>query len=305
MASQGEATASDLAQMKTMIGSLAESVKTLSQRQSAPTDQIKECKALTDKLNYEQRCLKRERESDGKKHGVVKQQNLLDELACQVKAATNAVESAQVYVPADPNADMSQPAEMKLVPLGKTTQGAEIVAVLSTAAKLLSARLLELCVVTNASSISVGWATVESLSGASYGDYCEDDKQSLRVKEALAEQEKRALAATDRAQKDRDRSLAQQNGGGRRRQKSYNGDVPPPPGSTNSWDAMSGQYVPIPPPPPRGGRSAGSVMQPSVASAGLPARGFYDHSANDLCYRCQKTGHKSFECQNPPAPGRH
>jgi hypothetical protein len=307
MARQGEGSASEFAQMKTMIGTLAESVKTLSNRQSAPADQVKECQALTETIRYEQRCLKRDRESDGKKQGIVKQQNLLDELACQVKAATAAVESAQVYVPEDPNVDMSKAAKMKLIPLGKTTQGAEIVAVLSTAAKLLSERLLELCVVTNASSVSVGWATVESLSGASYGDYCEDDKQTLRVKEALAEQEKRALAASDRAHKERDRAFAQHNGGGRRRQphRQVDGGVPPaPPMSTTSWDAMTGQYVPMPPPPPpRGGRS--TVMQPSVASAGLPARGFYDHSANDLCYRCQKTGHKSYECTNAPAPGRH
>ena len=251
-------------------------------------------------MKFEQRCLKREREGDGKRQGVIKQQNLLDELACQVKRATDAVAGAKVYVPRDPNADMSRPAEMELVELDKTPSGEEISTVLATVAKLLSARLLELCVVSNASSVSVGWATVESLSGASYGDYCEDEKQSLRVKEALAEQEKRALDAADRAQKERDRSLALSNGPKRYRQMhkqvQMQMDVIPPPPPAQSF---------VPPPPPSRGGSIRTVMRPSAASAGLPARGFYDHSANDLCYRCQKTGHKSFECPNPPAPGRH
>ena len=299
MSRQGTVSSSDITEMKNMIGSLADSVKALSERQAAPGVQIRECQKLTDAMKFEQRCLKREREGDGKKQGVIKQQNLLDELACQVKRATDAVAGAQVYAPKDPNANMTKPAQMELVDFDKTPSGEEISTVLTTVAKLLSARLLELCVVSNASSVSVGWATVESLSGASYGDYCEDEKQSLRVKEALAEQEKRAQAAADRAQKERDRSLALSNGTRRYRQmhkqvQMQMDDVPPAPPAQDF----------VPPPPPSRGGSIRTVMRPSVASAGLPARGFFDHSANDLCYRCQKTGHKSFECPNPPAPGR-
>lgn len=300
MARQGAVSASDITEMKNMIGSLANSVKALSERQSAPGAQIKECQKLTDAMRFEQRCLKREREGDGKKQGVIKQQNLLDELACQVKRATDAVAGAQVYVPKDSNANMSKPAQMELVDFDKTPSGEEISTVLTTVAKLLSARLLELCVVSNASSVSIGWATVESLSGASYGDYCEDEKQSLRVKEALAEQEKRAQAAADRVQKERDRSLALSNGPRRYRQKDKQvqmqmDDVPPAPPAQSF----------VPPPPPSRGGPIRAVMRPSAASAGLPARGYFDHSANDLCYRCQQTGHRSFECPNPPAPGRH
>ena len=297
---QGNDAANEMSQMRSMIGDLCESVKSLSRQQAAPGDQIKECLQLTNDMKYEQRCLKRAREGDGKKQGIVKQQNLLDELACQVKAATDAVAAAKVYVPKDPNANMTLPAEMKLVELSSTIQGKEIDAVLTSASKLLAARLLELCVVATASSVSVGWATVESLSGASYGDYCEDEKEKLRVKEALAEQEKRAVTVADRAQKEKDRSFAQANAGHKQRNKR---GPPPVPQMYNMVDGVH-----VPPPPSVGAHSISSVMQPAAASAGLPAsrgRGFYDHSANDLCYRCQKTGHRSFECPNPPAAGHH
>ena len=81
----------DITQMKAMIGSLAGSVKTLSRQQSAPSDQIKECQQLTIEMKSQQ-C-----DGDGKKQGVIKQQNLLDELARQVKFAADLVASAKAY----------------------------------------------------------------------------------------------------------------------------------------------------------------------------------------------------------------
>ena len=59
---------------------LAQLVQTLSARQTAPTEQLKKSVELTSSSEYQQRCLKRERECESKRQGIVQQQNLLDEL---------------------------------------------------------------------------------------------------------------------------------------------------------------------------------------------------------------------------------
>ena len=53
MARQGAVSASDITEMKNMIGSLANSVKALSERQSAPGAQIKECQKLIEQVDVD------------------------------------------------------------------------------------------------------------------------------------------------------------------------------------------------------------------------------------------------------------
>ena len=47
--------------LKGLVNSLAQSVQTLTARQSAPTDQLKKSVELNSELEYQQRCIKRER----------------------------------------------------------------------------------------------------------------------------------------------------------------------------------------------------------------------------------------------------
>ena len=95
--------------LKTLVNSLAQSVQTLTARQTAPTEQLKKSEELTSSLEYQQRCLKRERECDSKKQGIVRQQNFLDELQTKVKSIAARVESAPAVILDDPSADLSKP----------------------------------------------------------------------------------------------------------------------------------------------------------------------------------------------------
>ena len=63
----------EMTTLKTLVASLAQSVQTLTSRQAAPSEQHKKSEKLTSELEYQQRCLKRERECDSKKQGIVKQ----------------------------------------------------------------------------------------------------------------------------------------------------------------------------------------------------------------------------------------
>ena len=120
-----------------------------------------------------------------------------------------AIAASLVTTPAvildDPSADLSKPVTVKRGLLADTDEGKAILLALGSADKLLASRLLDLSVVCAASSNAIGWSTVEALTGASWRDYCTDEKHALVVKDALAAQEKRATDAYERDRKDRDR----------------------------------------------------------------------------------------------------
>ena len=290
--------------LKTLVTSLAQSVQTLTARQAAPSEQLKRSEELTSTLQYQQRCLKRERECDAKKQGIVRQQNLLDELQTKVKAIAAGLVTAPAVILDDPSADLSKPVTVKRGLLADTDEGKAILLALGSADKLLASRLLDLSVVCAASSNAIGWSTVEALTGASWRDYCTDEKHALVVKDTLAAQEKRATDAYERDRKDRDRKGR----GGRRdhdsqgysSRKSFRAAPQEAAGELNSWNSYNGIYIPPPSSaPPRsaapGGASGGMAANRSSGSI---------HSQNDFCYKCTQTGHRSNNCPNPPAPGR-
>ena len=124
--------------MKAMVNSLAQSVQTLTSRQEAPSEQLKKSEELTTTLEYQQRCLKRERECDPKQQGIVKQQNLLDELQTRVKSIKAKIETAPVIVLDDPSSDLAQPVKVKRGLLADTNEGKEILVALGAADKLLA-----------------------------------------------------------------------------------------------------------------------------------------------------------------------
>ena len=289
--------------MKAMVNSLAQSVQTLTSRVAAPSDQLKKSEELTATLEYQQRCLKRERECDPKQQGIVKQQNLLDELQTRVKAIAAKVETAPVVVLDDPLADLALPVKVKRGLLADTDEGKAILLALGATDKLLASRLLDLSVVCAASSNAIGWSVVESLTGASWRNYCTDDKHALVVKDAIAAQEKRATDAYDKDQKERDRK--ERNRGGNNSTGGYQGrknraTATESAGEIGSWNTYNGQYIP----PPAGAPAAAA---PGSASGGMAANrsaASSFHSQNDFCYKCTKPGHRSNNCPNAPAPGR-
>ena len=295
----------EMTTLRTLVASLAQSVQTLTSRQAAPSEQIKKSERLTSELEYQQRCLKRERDCDSKKQGIVKQQNLLDELQTKVKCIAARIEETEVIVLDDPSADLTKPVAVKRGLLASTDEGKAILLALGSADKLLASRLLDLSVVCAASSNAVGWSTVEALTGASWRDYCTDEKHALVVKDTLAAQEKRATDAYERDRKDRDRKGR----GGRRdhdsqgynSRKSHRGVGQEAAGELNSYNSYNGQYIP----PPSGAPPRSAA--PGSASGGMAANrssGSF-HSQNDFCYKCTQTGHRSNNCPNPPAVGRY
>ena len=130
----------DMNAMKAMVNSLAQSVQTLTSRVAAPSDQLKKSEELTTTLEYQQRCLKRERECAPKQQGIVKQQNLLDELQTRVKAIAAKVETAPVVVLDDPLADVTKPVKVKRGLLADTDEGKAILLALGATDKLLASR---------------------------------------------------------------------------------------------------------------------------------------------------------------------
>ena len=80
--------------LKGLVNSLAQSVQTLTARQSAPTDQLKKSVELNSELEYQQRCIKRERDCDSKKQGIVRQQNLLGANTDAIIASQGATETS-------------------------------------------------------------------------------------------------------------------------------------------------------------------------------------------------------------------
>ena len=295
----------EMTTLRTLVASLAQSVQTLTSRQAAPSEQIKKSERLTSELEYQQRCLKRERDCDSKKQGIVKQQNLLDELQTKVKCIAARIEETEVIVLDDPSADLTKPVAVKRGLLASTDEGKAILLALGSVDKLLASRLLDLSVVCAASSNAVGWSTVEALTGASWRDYCTDEKHALVVKDTLAAQEKRATDAYERDRKDRDRKGR----GGRRdhdsqgynSRKSHRGVGQEAAGELNSYNSYNGQYIP----PPSGAPPRSAA--PGSASGGMAANrssGSF-HSQNDFCYKCTQTGHRSNNCPNPPAVGRY
>jgi hypothetical protein len=291
--------------LKGLVNSLAQSVQTLTARQSAPTDQLKKSVELNSELEYQQRCIKRERDCDSKKQGIVRQQNLLDELKTRIKSITTSVETAPTVILDDPTADLSKPVTVKRGSLADTDEGKEILLALGSADKLLASRLLDLSVVCAASTNAVGWSVVEALTGASWRDYCTDEKHALVVKDALAAQEKRASDTHDRDRKDRDRKDRGRGrgGGGFNSSEGYRSRRTHRAGSEDdvgSWNTYNGQYIP----PPSGAPPRSAA--PGSAAGGMAANrssGSF-HSQNDFCYKCTQTGHRSSNCPNPPAPGR-
>ena len=294
----------EMTTLRTLVASLAQSVQTLTSRQAAPSEQIKKSERLTSELEYQQRCLKRERDCDSKKQGIVKQQNLLDELQTKVKCIAARIEETEVIVLDDPSADLTKPVAVKRGLLASTDEGKAILLALGSADKLLASRLLDLSVVCAASSNAIGWSTVEALTGASWRDYCTDEKHALVVKDTLAAQEKRATDAYERDRKDRDRKGR----GGRRdhdsqgynSRKSHRGVGQEAAGELSSYNSYNGQYIP----PPSGAPPRSAA--PGSASGGMAANrssGSF-HSQNDFCYKCTQTGHRSNNCPNPLAPGR-
>jgi hypothetical protein len=295
----------EMTTLRTLVASLAQSVQTLTSRQAAPSEQIKKSERLTSELEYQQRCLKRERDCDSKKQGIVKQQNLLDELQTKVKCIAARIEETEVIVLDDPSADLTKPVAVKRGLLASTDEGKAILLALGSADKLLASRLLDLGVVCAASSNAVGWSTVEALTGASWRDYCTDEKHALVVKDTLAAQEKRATDAYERDRKDRDRKGR----GGRRdhdsqgynSRKNHRGVGQEAAGELSSYNSYNGQYIP----PPLGAPPRSAA--PGSASGGMAANrssGSF-HSQNDFCYKCTQTGHRSNNCPNPPAVGRY
>jgi hypothetical protein len=295
----------EMTTLRTLVASLAQSVQTLTSRQAAPSEQIKKSERLTSELEYQQRCLKRERDCDSKKQGIVKQQNLLDELQTKVKCIAARIEETEVIVLDDPSADLTKPVAVKRGLLASTDEGKAILLALGSADKLLASRLLDLSVVCAASSNAVGWSTVEALTGASWRDYCTDEKHALVVKDTLAAQEKRATDAYERDRKDRDRKGR----GGRRdhdsqgynSRKNHRGVGQEAAGELSSYNSYNGQYIP----PPSGAPPRSAA--PGSASGGMAANrssGSF-HSQNDFCYKCTQTGHRSNNCPNPPAVGRY
>ena len=138
----------------------------------------------------------------------MRQQNLLDELQTRVRSITATVETAPAIIFDDPTSDLSKPVTIKRGSLADTDEGKEILLALGAADKLLASRLLDLMsVVCAASTNAVGWSVVEALTGASWRDYCTDEKHALVAKDALVAQEKRASDAYDRDRKDRDQCL--------------------------------------------------------------------------------------------------
>ena len=156
--------------LKTLVNTLAQSVQTLAARQAAPTEQLKKSVELTSSLEYQQRCLKRKRDCDSKRQGIVRQQNLLDELQTRVRSITATVETASTIILDDPTSDLSKPVTVKRGSLADTDEGKEILLALGSADKLLASRLLDLSVVCAASTNAVGWSVVEALFGASWRD---------------------------------------------------------------------------------------------------------------------------------------
>ena len=181
--------------LKSLVNSLAQSVQTLTARQTAPTKQLEKSEELTSSLEYQQRCLKRKHECDSKKQGIVRQPNFLDELQTKVKAIAARVGDATAVILDGPSADLSKPVTVKRGLLSSTDEGKEILLALGSADKLLASRLLDLSIVCAASSNAFCWSTVETLSGASWRDYCTDEKHALVVMDALDSQEKRAADA--------------------------------------------------------------------------------------------------------------
>ena len=293
--------------LKGLVNSLAQSVQTLAARQSAPSDQLKKSVELTSELEFQQRCIKRERDCDSKRQGIVRQQNLLDELQTRVRRVTATVETASTVILDDPSADLSKPVTVKRGSLADTDEGKEILVSLGAADKLLASRLLDLSVVCAASTNAVGWSVVEALTGASWRDYCTDEKHALVVKDTLAAQEKRASDAYDRDRKDRDRKDRGRGRGGGfdnsegyRSRKAHRAGSEYAAGDVGSWNTYNGQYIP----PPAGAPPRSAA--PGSAAGGMAANrssGSF-HSRNDFCYKCTQSGHRSSNCPNPPAPGR-
>ena len=295
----------EMTTLKTLVASLAQSVQTLSSRQAAPSEQMKKSEKLTSELEYQQRCLKRERECDSKKQGIVKQQNLLDELQTKVKNIAARIEETETIILDDPSADLTKPVTVKRGLLASTDEGKDLLLALGAADKLLASRLLDLSVVCAASSNAIGWSVVESLTGASWRDYCTDDKHALVVKDALAVQEKRATDSYERDRKDRERKGGRgrrdHNSQGYNSRRNHRADPQESAGELNSYNSYNGQYIP----PPSGAPPRSAA--PGSASGGMAANRSSGsiHSQNDFCYKCTQTGHRSNNCPNPPALGRY
>ena len=121
-------------------------------------------------------------------------QQKLDELQTKAKAIAAGVESAPAVVLDDPSADLSKPVTVKRGLLSATDEGKETLLALGSTDKLLASRLLDLSVVCAASSNAIGWSTVETLTGASWRDYCTDEKHALVVNYKLQRENFRKTA---------------------------------------------------------------------------------------------------------------
>ena len=95
----------------------------------------------------------------------MRQQSLLDELQTKVKDIAARVEDATAVILDDPSADLSKPVTVKRGLFASTDEGKEVLLALGSADKLLASRLLDLSVVSAASSNAIGWSTVETLTG--------------------------------------------------------------------------------------------------------------------------------------------
>ena len=131
----------------------------------------------------------------------------------------------------------------------------------------------------------MGWSVVQALSGASWREYCTDEKHALVVRGALAAKGKRASDAYDRDRKDRDRKDRGRGGNHDNSEGSWNrrtsrAGPEDAVGNAGSWNTYNGQYVP----PPAGAppRSAAPSSATSGMAADRSAGSF--HSQNDFCY---------------------
>ena len=159
----------ELMGIRRMAVQLAGTVNAIVVRVGAASKQLAEAAELTEKINSQERCLKRERDCPPEKREVVQTINLLDQVASKMQHAVDVAKGVSVLVPVDGKyTDASLPILVTMKSFVETEEGAAMLAGFVAVRELLSSRVLELGLVRAASTNRIGWATVESLSSPSW-----------------------------------------------------------------------------------------------------------------------------------------